>query len=206
MSDHIDAAVVPGALRSYLEGAPALADLPTDRPRRPIADQRYGTVAVSTDGVVFDRQHLLAAVAGIVVRYTGQDEIIIGESQPNGDIAVVRLEANDSPLWSDWVDRCTSAMVSASHIAPEALVLITPNNIENMPAVHVVVGSLEPAAIAGSGLDLVVHAPSVDSAEIAFAEDRFDRTSVERLAMHLVSLLREAYANPHTPCWNRSIK
>nr|WP_256098977.1 non-ribosomal peptide synthetase [Variovorax sp. SG517] len=76
-----------------LRGAPALLDLPTDRPRPPVQDYRGANIAVELDAALgrglraLGQRHgttlymtLLAAWAVVLGRLSGQEQVVIGSS------------------------------------------------------------------------------------------------------------------------------
>jgi amino acid adenylation domain-containing protein len=77
--------------RRHLEGAPALLELPTDRPRPPVETHRGSQVAFTVPKVLSDRVRemsrregatpfmvLLAAFNALLARYTGQGKVVVG--------------------------------------------------------------------------------------------------------------------------------
>ncbi|MDY7092223.1 MAG: amino acid adenylation domain-containing protein [Acidobacteriota bacterium] len=84
--------------RQYLEGAPRVLDLPTDRPRPAVAGSSGASVPVVLEPglaerlVAFGRQHrctlfmtLTAALDALLWRYTGQRDVLLGTPVANRD-------------------------------------------------------------------------------------------------------------------------
>ncbi|MBW8849092.1 MAG: non-ribosomal peptide synthetase, partial [Burkholderiales bacterium] len=82
--------------RNHLEGAPALLDLPTDRPRPPVQDYAGASFAFAFDAEfsanlkALSQRHgstlfmtLLASWAALLSRLSGQDEVVIGTPVAN---------------------------------------------------------------------------------------------------------------------------
>ena len=82
--------------RAHLSGAPALLELPTDRPRPPVQDYAGAVVGFELDAELstalkaLSRRHgatlfmtLLAAWAALLSRLSGQDEVVIGTPVAN---------------------------------------------------------------------------------------------------------------------------
>ena len=85
--------------QTHLQGAPAMLDLPMDRPRPPIPSHRGGRVCRFLDGALiaaleaYGRRHnatlfmtLLAAWQVLMYRHSGQEDVVIGTPMANRDI------------------------------------------------------------------------------------------------------------------------
>jgi amino acid adenylation domain-containing protein len=101
--------------KDQLRGAPAVLDLPTDRPRQPVSShsgqrlRRYFDAHLMTSVETYGREHgatlfmtLLAAWQVLMHRYSGEDDIVIGSPVSNRDTpaleGVMGCLVNNLPL------------------------------------------------------------------------------------------------------------
>lgn len=186
----------------YLRGAPSLADLTSDRPRQPEPSAPDATVRV-TDSVLQTNEMLLCAAAAALVRYTGQDEVVLAWRATIDDVSVMRLDASDNPGWRVWVDRCTAAISAAPKLPFASLRSVAPGNADGLPAVHIAIGLADPTCIANSGFDMafdVVNETSHDGELcVHYASALFDASTVERFTRHLLALAEAGAHEPAVP-------
>jgi amino acid adenylation domain-containing protein len=192
------------AVRARLAGAPALADLGTDRRRPARPTRQEARLAGAPLGCRPDEAVLVAAVAAVLHRYTGQDDVLVAVPADAG-LAVVRSQVSGDAAWADLLAatrtglidaRRAEEIVAAADIAPAAAETAETRD-DSLPAVHVVVGG---AAGPRDGFDLAV-APSADGAALAwrYATDLFDAPTVARLDAHVGRLLAAVDEQPDRP-------
>ena len=125
--------------RRTLAGAPAVCDLPADRPRPARQDFAGGMVPCDLDVELTDRLKalgrrngttlftlLLAGWAALISRLSGQQEVVIGTAsagrgQAGTESAIgvftnmlpLRLDTGGTPSVAEWLERVTTAMLDA---------------------------------------------------------------------------------------------
>lgn len=181
-------------VRDRLAGAPALADLPTDRPRpaRPSrAEAACTRPAPRTDSLV-------AAVCALLHRYTGQDDVLVALADgETGTAAVVRSRAADDPSWREIAAAVAADVAAARNEPPVPIDAIAPaarGADAELPGVHVAIGA---GARPSDGFDLAL-VPCADGASIEWrwASDVLDPDTVQRMAAHLDRLTAAVATDP----------
>ena len=125
--------------RARLAGAPAALELPTDRPRPPVASQRGESLELALDGGTLDRlaalsrRHgstlfmtLLSAFAALLSRHTGQEDLTVGtpiagrtQGETEGLIGLfvntlaLRVDLAESPSFLALLDRVRETALAA---------------------------------------------------------------------------------------------
>ena len=125
--------------RRMLDGAPAILELPTDRPRPPIQSHRGGSWRVElpervTDGLIeLSRRHrvtlfmtLVAVFSILLSRLTGRSDLVLGtptsgrprsETEPLiglfAESLVLRVDLTGDPAFGELLKRTRSALVEA---------------------------------------------------------------------------------------------
>ena len=125
--------------RTTLAGAPELLTLPADRPRPARQDSSGAFAPIVLDAALtaqltaLARRHgttlymtVLAAWAALLVRLSGQDEVVLGTPVANrGDVAVegligffvntlaVRVNASDAPTVAEWLAHVKAQVLAA---------------------------------------------------------------------------------------------
>jgi amino acid adenylation domain-containing protein len=221
----------------YLAGAPALLELPTDRPR-PAVPGFAGSAAVALTAELaaglreLSQRHgvtlfmtLLAGWSVLLARLSGQTDVVIGAPVQNRrrgefDMLVLRVRLEGDPNVAELLARIKASTVAAyahqdipfaqvvetlqvprglNH-HPVSQVMLTLDNGSGERAPRVVGHRISDAASAHSTslfdltLSLSDAGQRIDGA-LEYASDLFDRSSIERMAVHLRILLESMVAD-----------
>ncbi len=181
-----------------LRGAPAFADLPTDRPRPAAPTLEYARSDV-VDMPVASTSAYIAGVAALLHRYTAQDDVLIALPASEAGWRVLRSDLNAGLTWADRLD-ATSAALAATATAPaisgpECAVGYAPA----LPAVHVaVICADDPQPLSLDGFDLVFEF-DIAGLRVRYAIELFDAASIQRLQGHLATMLQAALTHKDEP-------
>lgn len=217
--------------RARLAGAPGGLELPADRARPPVrlgeSARRSRTLPLDLTAALeaLTRREgatlfagLFAALAGLLARYSGQSDIVIGSpslagcaprgtGQPAPGLLPLRVDLSDDPAVCPLLRRmCEAAEAACAHAdvpldalrdalgGPSAQRSASPFQVVMALAGH------DPAPIKGAaGCDwlLTVHAgPDGWVADLDYATDLFDAATVDRMLGHWQRLIEGMVADP----------
>ncbi|HKH46416.1 MAG TPA: DUF1800 family protein, partial [Thermoanaerobaculia bacterium] len=200
-------------------GAPSGLELPVDRPRPPVPSFRGATCALrlpaavtaslrqvaGREGVSLDVL-LLAGLAGLLARYSGAEELVIGAAGLTS-LLPLRIQWAGDPAFKQLVavvDSALSAALASADPPFEAPLQVIFAGPDAGPAV----GSARlPSGERQLAVDLAFSAREVEGGEgepqllvtLDYAVDLFDATTAARLLEHYAALLAGAAAAPELP-------
>ncbi|RKH05105.1 amino acid adenylation domain-containing protein, partial [Corallococcus sp. CA053C] len=205
--------------QQQLRGAPALLELPTDRPRPPAQRLLRGTfqgglsTPLSTALETLALREavpicvpLFAGFCALLHRYSQQDDLVVGTSSDGGVLAL-RQDLSDNPRFVDLMARVQSLhQAAASHRLLSFEKLALPQGFSHAPVFQVmfVFAPLEdqPADAVRARCDLVLsvaRSPEGWRTTFEYDSDLFDAERIQRMASHLQTLLEAAVAQPSRP-------
>ena len=205
--------------QQQLRGAPALLELPTDRPRPPAQRLQRGTfqgglsAPLSTALETLALREavpicvpLFAGFSALLHRYCLQDELVVGTSEEGGVLAL-RQDLSSNPRFVDLMARVHSLHQAAvPHRMPSFEKLALPQGFSHAPVFQVmfVFAPLEdqPADAVRARCDLVLsvaRSPEGWHTTFEYDSDLFDAERIQRMASHFQALLEAAVAQPSRP-------
>jgi amino acid adenylation domain-containing protein len=223
--------------KKQLDQAPPLVDLPTDRSRPAIHTYQGGckefelnselsqqlVVLSQTSGTTLFMT-LLAAVATLLSRYSGQDDIVIGapiaSRHRQNNILVLRTQLSGNPSFSELLDRVRSMTLAASEhqdlpfehlvaaLQPEpdrsyapmfqVKLLVKNDPLAELELSESTLTPLKPASIS-TNEDLFLLIELTESGlvgKLAYNQYLFDRVTIDRLVGNFQTLLTSIVSNP----------
>jgi len=203
---------------TYLAGAPVTVELPLDRPRPPDRDYVAARVPVPVPpevpaalaGLGTDpATGWLAAFTALLVRYTGDTEVVLGvpgDTGPDGGLASARrIVAPAGTTYRDLLSRVRAAEEAGGRLVPLSLpevgALTRPDEVPGTVAPFAAGfarGDAGSAGWAGADLTLAVDADG-RGARLCYDAALFVNGTAARLARHLATLLEELVAHPDQP-------
>ncbi len=235
-----------GYWRSHLAGAPAVIDLPSDRPRPPAQSFRGASLQLSIDPAttrqlaLFSQQQgatlfmtLLAAFAALLRRIGGQEDLVLGtpiagRNQVDTErligffvnTLVLRQDLSGDPTFAEALGRARQVALGAyahqdlpfeklvEELRPERNLSHNPLfqvmfALQNAPAADIEVHGLAFQPVATDTVtvkfDLSLNLKEFReglAAELEYALDLFDETTMHRLIRHFQTLLAGIGAEP----------
>ncbi|MET8152458.1 amino acid adenylation domain-containing protein [Actinoplanes sp. NPDC049668] len=200
---------------SYLAGAPVTVELPLDR-LRPVEREQCaarvpvpvppGVRAALADLDTDESTGWLAAFTALLVRYTGDTELVIGVPAGDAQLASARrIVAPSGVTFRDLLNRVEAAEAAANRLPPlplsEAGELTRPDELPGTVAPFAIgfVRDDDPGvAAAWSGADLTL-AVDAEGARLYYDAGLFVNRTAARLARHLATLLGDLVAHPDRP-------
>jgi thioesterase domain-containing protein len=196
-----------------LAGVPALLELPTECPRPAVRSKTAGsetrllpkTLAVPIANE--DRSVLVLAALNVVLhRYTGQDDLLIGEQiggeKAAANIVVLRTNLAGNPSGRELLHRVRVARTAAlQHRELPFHTLLAALGLASAQGSHplVQVFFLNGAAPAPEGFDLrvsLIDAEGGTRLRLEYAADVFHRAAMQRMLGHLETALRQLLESP----------
>jgi amino acid adenylation domain-containing protein len=221
--------------KKQLAQAPPLVDLPTDRPRPAVhtyqgsckefelnSELSQQLVGLSQTSGTTLFMTLLAALATLLSRYSGQDDIMIGvpiASRRQNNILVLRTQLYGNPSFSELLDRVRSMTLAASdHQVPfeQLVAALQPEParsyapmfqvkflVKNDPLAEIALSEpiLAPLKLdsISTNEDLFLSIELTDSGlvgKLAYNRYLFDRVTIDRLVRNFQTLLTSIVTNP----------
>lgn len=232
--------------KGAMAGAPALLDLPADRPRPAVQSHRGGNVELKIPGTLIAQlrqlssQHrvtlfmsLLAAFKALVHRYTGQTDIVIGSPLAGRDAAetegligffintlALRTNLAGDPTVKELLARVRDMTLTAyeyrempyeklvEELQPQRNLSFDPIcqvffMLQNVPTAPLKLSginlSIAPVYTGTTKSDLTIwciEQPDGLDVTAEFNADLFERTTIERMMGHYVTVLEGMVANP----------
>jgi len=203
--------------RERLAGAPALLELPSDRPRPAVLGVESAALPLQLDAALsqqligLSQRHgrslsmtLLAGWALVLARLAGQSELMIGlRTRAVDNTLALRLSLAEAPSVSHWLDQVRAEVLAAeAHRDWPFEQLLAQLNPEQSPAYHPLVQVLfawDHAHALPSGFDLSLVLAETDghiSGHLHYATALFDPATVERFADYLGRVLEQMVARP----------
>jgi amino acid adenylation domain-containing protein/FkbH-like protein len=196
-----------------LAGAPALLELPTDRPRPAVLSKTTASetrlLPMKLEGM--DRSLLVLAALNIVLhRYSGQDDLMVGVQTP-GNVVALRTSLAGNPSGRGLLDRLRAARAAAMpHEKFPFTSLLAGLCPAPDPAYHPLVqiflanGPLpEP-----EGFDLCLRLLDNDSGaalRLDYVTDLFNGVTIQRMLGHIEMALQRIVTAPERPLSELSI-
>ncbi|HEY3861976.1 MAG TPA: amino acid adenylation domain-containing protein [Verrucomicrobiae bacterium] len=196
-----------------LAGAPALLELPADRPRPAVLGTSMGaetrllprTLLADIEGAERETA-ALAALNVVLNRYSGQDDLLVGVQSPTNTV-VLRTTMAGHPTGRKILDGVRAARNAALKHGNAPFAELCP---ERSPSYHPVaqVFFSNGLASAPEGIDLrlclLEHAEGT-SLRLEYAADLFDGAAIQRMLGHLEVALNRLVTAPERPLSELSI-
>jgi amino acid adenylation domain-containing protein len=195
--------------QTRLAGAPPVLDLYTDRPRRDRSGVREEThrftLGPELGAALLDEEEVpgtiglsAAALAVLLRRYTGQEEVVLGTLDPSGAPVALRVDLSDDPTGNDLRKQVQQTILEAyDHGGFDLDAVVDALHIEREAGRHPLFQVMVVPEGAGGGLaqglDLCFSLRRQDGdvvGEILYEAQLFDRDTVGRMATHFVGFLR----------------
>jgi len=205
--------------KDILAGAPAMLDLPTDRPRAshrstdvskiPIRLDKHLTLSLKQVAIEYDMDLSVVVMAGwsaVLARLSSQDDIIIGyhasgpggpgrsQQADKGSIWPLRLDLSSEPNISQLFERVRK--MASSSMSHQGLPLNSMAEITNSPLIQVAFRwnnqtSSQPPATIQVELELQLHEQDNEIVgDMLFFSDLFNPDTIERHVGYLCSMLQ----------------
>ena len=185
--------------KKKLAGAPALLELPADRPRPAVQIGAAGNFEFTVGGSA-SNEVLLAVFFVLLKRYSGAADLCVGVAGLNPNTVVIRADGSGNPRFRDFLQHVREVSGDAfAHANLPFEALIEELELERSPSYTPLFQTsftTEPVDRSVARFDLTLALEEGRRVLLNYSRDLFDAERMERMAGHYARLLESALAEP----------